>query len=168
MRFPHFLGKCYNTPEEELKKIMMQEPTLEEEYEEEEEPFVGDFGSDASETRTKKTIRFPSYQGAEIDIKNIPVYLPYEAKQALLQQIRKARHHKLHDEPSNPEDKNVTSPQAQVRANYPHKKEEPPIDNRYTRKNSHFLYDHRPVVGYKLPDRPSGSVKKVPRKWINP
>lgn len=95
------------------------------------------------------------------DVKNIPAYLPYEAKEALLRKLRAHRNHRQLDSTAATEaaGSRVSSShpgQREFRANYPQVQVQP--------KDSHFLYGHAPITGYKLPDGSSGTVKKSPRK----
>jgi len=160
-KFPSLcICKCYNHPENWYEELMEE---TESETEDEEE---------LVSSRTTKVLRFPDLNGAEVNIRNIPAFLPYEAKQALLKEIRDHRRHRGLDLQQNKETekkaKKVTTAdeaavignQRKVRANYP--QVEAPRE--LSQRSQHFLYGQVPIMGYKLADGSSGSVKQVPRK----
>ena len=72
-KFPSLcICKCYNQPNNWYEDMNETEPISEKE----------------EVKRTTKKLRFPELNGAEFNIKSIPAYLPYEAKQALLHQLK--------------------------------------------------------------------------------
>ena len=175
-----FSGKCYNKAEnwyedlleaksdDEKNKVAAEpqqsasEPALdevlekiEEEVEEAAEEILTDTSDIPATSRAKKIAL-----GRRPDVKNIPAYLPYEAKEALLRKLRAHRNHRQLDSTAATEAGSRVSSshpgQREFRANYPQVQVQP--------KDSHFLYGHAPITGYKLPDGSSGTVQKSPRK----
>ena len=169
-------GKCYNKAEnwyEDLLETRSEENTVkpdqsssqpappkvleraEEEVEEAAKELLTDVSNLPATSRAKK---ITLGQG----VKNIPAYLPYEAKEALLRKLRAHRNHRqlgpAAADPAPPkEGSRVSHPgQTEFRANYPQAQVQP--------HDSHFLYGHAPITGYKLPDGSSGTVNKSPRK----
>merc|ERR1719376_655509 len=180
-KFPSLcICKCYNHPENWYEELMDDDSETEK-VDVESQDSSGQKESPAevqASTRTTKVLRFPEFNGAEVNIRNIPAFLPYEAKQALLKEIQDRNHRGLNlqqkQQPagdqlvadSKPAKSSVvgdvmgSNMERKVKANYP--QVEPPREVQH--RSQHFLYGQVPIMDYKLADGSIGSVKQVPRK----
>lgn len=83
-------------------------------------------------------------------VQNIPAFLPYEAKQALLREMNNRNERNINSEESK------RKPKQNPLEEKPKKPEDDSAD--------HFLYGNVPVVEYQLSNGSGGTVKKTPRK----
>jgi len=183
-KFPSLcICKCYNHPENWYEELMDDDSETEKvDVESQDSSGQKEYSAEVqASTRTTKVLRFPEFNGAKVNIRNIPAFLPYEAKQALLKEIQDRNHRGLNlqqqeqaagdqlvsgsaDEPADKPDVVGSNMERRVKANYP--QVEPPrevVQQQHTR-SQHFLYGQMPIMDYKLADGSSGSVKQVPRK----
>lgn len=159
-RFPSYcICKCYNMkedlfirhPRKEVDQSMV-EPKIEPQVEEKE---VGNSleEEEQSHRETKEAKFHPPM------IQNIPAFLPYEAKQALL--------HAMNNPSSTRQSKTVDA-----KENKEAKKEkEQEKEAGSARENrgddsfdQHFFYGNEPILHYKLADNSEGTVRKTPRR----
>jgi len=150
-RFPSYcICKCYNVPEDFLPKKARK-------------PKVDQFHSDVLKNIEVKQDQKEDKILSPESLQNIPAFLPYEAKQALLRELsRSDRELPMHnvkemnmaaevlEEVEEAQDKSKAS--ASTGATVPD-----PSD-------SHFFYANSPVMEFNLANGNSGSVGQTPRK----
>lgn len=141
-------GKCYNVPEDFLPR-RHRKPKFEFEIESLKNTEV---------KQAKKLLTSESLQ-------NIPAFLPYEAKQALLRELSRADR-KLSDIKVNAAVEALEEvEQIQAEENQNQSDDEIHFDDSENDTNDpHFFYGNLPVMEFSLADGTSGSVRQTPRR----
>merc|ERR1712223_62043 len=157
-RFPSYcICKCYNVPEDFLPKAARK-------------PKVDQYHSDILKNIEVKQDQNEDKILSPESLQNIPAFLPYEAKQALLRELsRNDRELPVHNEKEmnmaaevleeleEAQDKSKKS-FASTDANIPDH------DSNLGPSDSHFFYANSPVMEFNLANGNSGSVGQTPRK----
>ena len=163
-------GKCYNVPPEFLEK--KRKPRLEQTPVVEPRPLPADSNRDPK-LFPESEPESAAISAATADIgdhqfNNIPAFMPYEAKQALLREMSRADR-KLEEEefPEEPDEEAA----GKIERGAAKSGEKPvavqqgvAVPDTDDRLDEHFFYGNHPVMDYSLSDGSKGTVDQTPRR----